>query len=180
MGWFSAILGGAGAVVGPLVDAFKWGADKVSRWSERQDQLAQAKHEASVAEWRAKSEVAAFKVKADLEWDLKWADGAAASWKDEFMLVLWAFPLIALFIPGLRPFVMEGFEYLKGFHEDAPQWYMAGWAIIFAATFGFKQAATLMMPGRVAKLASALGSLDDDIPDTIAGKAQEAIDAYRS
>ncbi|MCC5780540.1 hypothetical protein H7H48_15875 [Nitratireductor sp. B36] len=149
---------------------------EVSAWSERRDTIRKAQLEVEVAELKAKAEIAAYKVKADVEWDLSWADAASRSWKDEFMLIIWAIPLIGLFLPGIRPFVLEGFEYLKTFHPDAPSWYMAGWAIIFAATFGFKQAVALMLPGKAAQLAGVLANIPDDIPSSVAEKAQSKID----
>lgn len=151
-------------------------AKEIAGWSQRRDALKAARLDADVAELKAKAEIAAYKVKADIEWDLKWADQAASSWKDEFMLIIWAMPLIGLFVPGIRPYVLDGFEYLKGFHPEAPLWYMAGWAIIFAATFGFKSAAALMLPGQAGKLAGILGAIPDDIPPAVADKAQSAID----
>lgn len=163
MGWLAAI---------PLVEYL---VKQVSDWSARRDQIKQAETDAKVAELRAKAEIAAYKVKADIEWDLKWADQAGSSWKDEFMLILWSLPMIGLFVPGLRPFVIDGFNYLKMFNPDAPAWYMAGWAIIFAAVFGFRQAAALMLPGQTGKLAGILAQLPDDIPDEVAGKAQASV-----
>lgn len=165
MGWLAAI---------PLAE---YVVKQLSDWSARRDQIKQAETDAKIAELKAKAEIAAYKVKADIEWDLKWADQAGSSWKDEFMLILWSMPMIGLFIPGLRPFVMEGFDYLKLFNPDAPSWYMAGWAIIFAAVFGFKQAAALMLPGQAGKLAGVLAQLPDDIPDEVATKAQSSVDA---
>ena len=149
--------------------------ESVSKWSQRRDSIKQAEVDARIAELKAKAEIAAFKVKADIEWDLKWADQAGSSWKDEFMLLLWSFPLIGLFVPGIRPYVMEGFDYLKLFNAEAGYWYMAGWAIIFSATFGFRQAAAFMLPGRTAELAKVLSSIPDDIPPEVAGSAQTAI-----
>lgn len=164
MGWLSILPFGE-FIVGEL-----------SKWSQRRDAIKQAQTDAQIAELKAKAEIAAYKVKADIEWDLKWADQAGSSWKDEFMLLLWSFPLIGLFIPGIRPYVMEGFDYLKLFNDEAGYWYMAGWAIIFAATFGFKQAAQFMLPGQAANLATVLSGIPDDVPEYVAGKAQSAID----
>jgi hypothetical protein len=148
----------------------------ISKWSERRDAIKSAKLDVELAELKAKAEIAAYKVKADIEWDLKWADQAGSSWKDEFMLILWALPLIGLFIPGIRPFVMEGFTFLKEFNQDIAYWYMAGWSIIFAAVFGFKQAASLMLPGQAGKLAGILSSIPDDIPAAVTEKAQSSVD----
>ena len=149
---------------------------EVASWFQRRDTLKAARLEADLAEIKARAEIAAFKVKADIEWDLSWADQAKNSWKDEFMLILWALPMIGLFIPGIRPFVMEGFDFLRAFHEDAPTWYMSGWAIIFAATFGFKQAAGIMLPGKAAALAGVLANIPDDVPKGVVDKAQSAVD----
>src|SRR5690606_30535222 len=111
------------------------------------------------------------------EWDLKWADGALTSWKDEFLLLLWSIPLIGLFIPGLRPYVVDGFEYLKSFNPDAPNMFMAGWAIIFAATFGIKQALSFMLPTRYASLVTAINNASPDIPQEVMPGIQKAVSA---
>jgi len=150
---------------------------EVSGWFERRDVLRQAKLDQEVAEFKARAEIAAYKVKADIEWDMKWADQAGSSWKDEFMLLLWAFPMIGLFIPGIRPYVMEGFDYLKTFNDDIGYWYMAGWSIIFSAVFGFKQAASMMLPGQAGKMASILSQIPDDIPQAAVEKAQASVDS---
>lgn len=147
----------------------------LSKWSERRDALKDAKLQAEIAEYKAKAEIAAYKVKADIEWDLKWADQAGNSWKDEFMLLLWSAPLIGLFIPGIRDYVMEGFRFLQLFNPDVAYWYMAGWSIIFAAVFGFKQAAAIMLPGQTGKLAQILAGIPDDIPEGVAQEAQSKV-----
>lgn len=150
---------------------------EVSGWFERRDTIRAAKLDAQVAELKAKAEIAAYKVKADIEWDIKWADQAGASWKDEFMLILWATPMIGLFIPGIQDHVIEGFNYLKAFNEDIGYWYMAGWSIIFSAVFGFKQAAALMLPGQTGKLATILSNIPEDIPEAAVEKAQASVDS---
>lgn len=149
--------------------------DRISKWAERRDAIKQAEADAKVAVLKAKAELAAYTVKSEIEWDLKWADQASNSWKDEWLLILWTVPLVGLFIPPLRPYVIEGFDYMRGFHEDAGYWYMAGWAIIFAATFGLKGALAYMLPGKAAHLAKIIGELPDDIPDKAASSAQAAI-----
>ncbi|MBO6814564.1 MAG: hypothetical protein JJ891_06875 [Rhizobiaceae bacterium] len=139
------------------------------KWSERRDALKTAEHEAKVAEVKARAEVAAYKVKADIEWDLKWADQASSSWKDEFILAIWSIPILGLiasmFIPPMRPAVMETLNYLQAFHPDFAEWYMAGWGIIFAATFGMRNAMSVMLPGRAARVLEASKGLKDDIPE---------------
>lgn len=159
----------------PILSIGQFLVKEVSDWSKRRDALKSAQLEAELAEIKARAEIAAYKVKADVEWDLKWADQASSSWKDEFLLILWSVPLIGLFLPPTRPFIMEGFNYLQAFNSDIAYWYMAGWAIIFSATYGFKQAASIMLPGQAGKLATILSSVPPDIPVEVAKAAQKSV-----
>lgn len=65
------------------------------------------------------------------EWERIMAQNSGASWKDEFILLLFSIPLVMSFIPGLAPFVSLGFEEL----DAAPDWYlqvvMAGVAVAY-------------------------------------------------
>ena len=151
----------------------KWVGDRVSQWQSEADRIREAKITAQEARYKAEAELALWRAKADVEWDMEWAKGASSSWKDELLLIMWSLPTIGLFVPFLRPYVIEGFDYLQTFNPDAPEWFMAGWAIIFSATFGIKQAIAYMMPGKYAQLATAIGALPDDIP-AAAIKAIEA------
>lgn len=153
------------AVLGVVGKLFGWGADVFKDYTQKKVDLEVARLDYQVAEMKAKSEIALYKVKADVEWDLKWADAAQHSWKDEWLLILWSIPLVGLFLPFMRPFIIDGFEYLKAFNPDAPSWYMTGWGIIFAASFGVKSAIKMMAPGRIANLVSTIAAVPDDIPD---------------
>ena len=159
----------------PVLEIVKWGGGELSKWSERRDTIKTAELDAKVATIKAQAELAVYKMKSDIEWDLKWADGATSSWKDEFMMLVFMAPMIAVFIPGLRPFVVDGFEYMKTLHPDFGWWYMAGITIIFSAVFGMKGAAQIMLPGKVTKIAQAFGALEDDIPDEAADEAQKRV-----
>lgn len=151
-------------VLGSIGPAIKWGTERLARWQDHQDRIETARIEAQEATLKAQAELAAWKVKADVEWDLEWAKQAGSSWKDEYLTILFTLPIIGLFIPGIAPFVMEGFDHLRQFHPDAPTWYMGGVSVVVAATFGIKQALNFMLPGRFAALAGAMGALPDDIP----------------
>lgn len=163
----------SGSWLGKIGEAISWTGGQVANWQAGQTALSTAKLEAKIAALKAEAEIAAYKAKSNLEWDLKWADDATHSWKDEFLLILWSIPTIGLFIPFTRPFIIDGFEYLKTFNPDAPNWYLAGWAIIFAATFGIRQALQFMLPGKFANLVTTMGAVRPDIPDD----AIKAIDA---
>ncbi|MEW6121292.1 MAG: hypothetical protein AB1698_01665 [Pseudomonadota bacterium] len=150
-------------------------AKEVSAWAERRDKLQAAELDVQLAEAKSRAELAAYKLKSDIEWDLKWADASSRSWRPEFILVLWSLPTICLFVPGLRGYVMDGFEFLKLFDPNAPAVFMAGWGIIFAATFGMKQALSFMLPGKAAKLAEAFSKVPDDIPASAVEKVTERL-----
>jgi hypothetical protein len=169
------------ALISPITSLLGIAINGLTKWREGQQQIAAAKVEATVSEYKAKAELAAYKAKADLEWDLTWAQQAQSSWKDEALLLLWALPTILLFVPGpLRASVMDGFEYLKAFNEDAPTMFMAGWAVIFSATFGMKQAMAFMLPKKAAALAQAFGTIDPDVPMEVAAQVQTNLNAART
>lgn len=157
------------------VEVIKWVGKEVVSWAQNRSVLKAAELELKLAEVKAQTEIAAWKVKSDIEWDLKWADQAGKSWKDEFLLILWSIPLVGMFFPFTRPFVQDGFLFMKEFNPDAAYWYMAGWAIIFAASFGFKQAANFMLPGRIGQMVTAMGSITPDVPEKITAAAQNKI-----
>lgn len=173
MNWFTAITGALTALAGP----FKYLVTEVRGWAERKDVLRKAELDASVAEIRAKAELAAWKVKADVEWDLTWAGQAQSSWKDEYLLILWSIPLLpvilAVLFPGYRDDFMETLGFFQQLNPDIIPFYLMGWSIIFAATFGLKQATQMMLPGRLGKMVEAISGAPDDIPE----KAVESVTA---
>jgi hypothetical protein len=64
-------------------------------------------------------------------WEQIAAQQASASWKDEFWTVLLAVPLVASFVPWLRPGIEAGFATIS----NAPPWYLA--AVSGAIAFAF-------------------------------------------
>lgn len=153
-------------VLGTLAPAASWAGDRIKKWQDDKDRLAAATLEAQVAEQQAKRDLAAWKAKADVEWDLEWAKQAQSSWKDEYLTILFTLPLVLLFFPWTAPYVLQGFDTLKVFHPDAPTWFMAANAVVVSATFGIKQALNFMLPARFAALAGAMAAIPDDIPAT--------------
>jgi hypothetical protein len=72
---------------------------------------------------------------ADIQWDLSQADASRYSWKDEFWTILLAVPVVMVFVPGLEPYVTQGFTAL----EILPDWYKAAVGIAIGAAFGHKK-----------------------------------------
>ena len=162
-------------LLAPVTSLLQVVGKEVGGWLERRDARTAATLEVDLANARAKVEMAAYRMKAETEWDVEWAKGAQSSWKDEFLLILWTIPMVGLFIPWTRPSFEAGFTYLETVYPGATGAFMAGWAIIFAATFGIKQALQVMLPARIGNLATAFAALPDDIPDAIADQATKAI-----
>lgn len=135
-------------------------------WWRRRREIREAKYNVKIETLKAEAALAPFKVKSDIEWDMKWADRTGrGTWRDELLVVVWLIPTIGIFVPGLREHIREGFDLLRTVHEDGPFLFLAGWGVIFAATFGIKSALHFMLPKRYASLVSAMGSIPQDVPD---------------
>lgn len=57
-----------------------------------------------------------------------------SGWKDELVIIVLTIPLVGVFVPGLSPFILEGFQVL----ESTPDWYRWMVVMIYAATFGIR------------------------------------------
>jgi len=55
-----------------------------------------------------------------------------SGWSDEYLVLVWSYPLIAAFVPALQPSVAAGFEYMS----SLPEWYVGGFISISFAVFG--------------------------------------------
>ena len=71
---------------------------------------------------------------AEIDWDLQQVKNQAGSWKDEYMVIVLSMPFIGSFIPEIQDHILVGFQYL----EQAPDCYLAAWALAVAASFGFR------------------------------------------
>ena len=55
-----------------------------------------------------------------------------AGWSDEWLVIVWSFPIIGAFVPFLQPYVSAGFSFLS----QLPEWYIGGYLSVTAAVFG--------------------------------------------
>jgi hypothetical protein len=122
--------------------------------------------------------LAAYKAKADIEWDFKFATPMDKTWKDDFVLLVLSYPLIGLMIPGLREPIVEGFKLLASIDPNAPSILTYGWAAIFTATFGVNITKSFLVPGRFSRMVQAMGQASDDVPMDAAEAAQDAVTNY--
>lgn len=68
----------------------------------------------------------------DHEWELESIRNSG--WKDELVIVILSLGMVGAFVPGLAPYVLEGFEILN----QTPEWYRWLVVMIYAATFGIR------------------------------------------
>jgi hypothetical protein len=71
-----------------------------------------------------------------MDWDMIQASNSGKSWKDELWTLIFAAPLVAIFIPALQPYVIDGFAALG---TEVPEWYLAFVAIAVSAAFGYRE-----------------------------------------
>jgi len=103
MGWLSAI-----------TNMLPMAVDFADGWQERRLEKRKMKHEAEVMRIQSS------------------ATERGGSWKDEAVLIVVAYPLITVFIPGLREHTLESLEYLG----QLPEWLIWSWLTIVAAVYG--------------------------------------------
>ncbi len=66
------------------------------------------------------------------DYDTLAVQGMQHSWKDEFLVLVFTFILVANFLPGVQDYVIIGWGYL----EKAPDWFTYSYMGMVAASFG--------------------------------------------
>jgi len=97
-------------------------SEPIKRWQETKRE----QHQAKIARIRAGDDNAA---------ELDKLSMASRGWKDEYLLLVTTWPIVASFIPPLVPYVAAGFEALK----TMPEYYWYILAGIYIDTFGFRR-----------------------------------------
>lgn len=92
---------------GPLIAAV---TGAVGKWQANRGEIKAAQHTATIARIKA----------------------GESSWKDEYLVLIWSYPIISAFIPRLQDSTMAGFTFLQGL----PTWYVGGWVTISLSVFG--------------------------------------------
>ena len=107
-------------------------------WLEGRVETAKAETGAKVAKAKAEATIMEKKACGEIDWDLKMADASAASWKDEWLTILFSIPLILAFCGDWgRHIVSEGFAAL----EAMPEYYQYTLGVIVSASFATRSAA---------------------------------------
>lgn len=91
-------------------------------------------HEINMKKLETASKLAEKGIQIEADWDTNAQNDAKTSWKDEYLLLIFSFPLILSFIPYTQEAVDKGFETL----EKTPDWYMMLVLGIVASVFGLR------------------------------------------
>lgn len=118
------------AFLGPLLERVFSGFEKKA---ERKERRADAQLDVELAKAKAQAEVYVKRETSEIDWGLIMAEGSKTSWKDEWFVILWSIPICMAFVPGLAPYVKEGFDVLD---KSVPDWFIAGLGVMIAASFG--------------------------------------------
>lgn len=102
---------------------------------------AREKHEQEIETAETASEIKRREDKAagDRAWEARGQE--QSGWKDEFFLIILSAPIIGVFIPGLRPYIVDGFNALK---ECVPSWWLWMWSVCFGSAYGVKKFVNFM------------------------------------
>ena len=117
------------ALIGPV-------ADLAGTWLNGKVEETKATAATKVAKAQAEAVIMEKKATGEIDWDLEMARGSSASWKDEWLTILFSIPLILAFVPGMEDVVANGFARLN----EMPEWYQYSLGVIVAASFGVRSA----------------------------------------
>jgi len=105
-------------LVGPLAGLAK-------QWLDNRKEKSAAKHQRQIKDMTREQ-----------SWEELAMKNSAASWTDEWLVLLFSIPLILCFFPSMVEHVQNGFKAL----DTMPEWYKYTISIIVASTFGVRKA----------------------------------------
>lgn len=114
------------SIVGSLLGKV---APKVAEYYQKKLEL---KYQYKLTKWESKIRRAEAAEQRDHEWEQMQIRNSG--WKDEYVLILLSIPLVGVFIPGLQPYILQGFQTLG----QTPQWYQWLIVLIFTAVYGIR------------------------------------------
>lgn len=105
------------------------------RKQELKNQLVLTKLEGKIDLEKAK---AARKAAAQIHtqnWEMTYLNAQQTSWKDELVLLVFLWPFVGVFVPGLQDYVLQGYDYLA----KVPYWWVGLSVAISLAIYGIRQ-----------------------------------------
>lgn len=131
MGWFSEFLS-------PITDLVKvplegYEARKTLKVEQEGKEL-DRQHEITIKKLDISEKLAEKGIQIEADWDTNAQNDAKTSWKDEYLMMIFSFPLILAFVPYTQDAVLKGFDVLS----KTPDWYMILVLGIVASVFGLR------------------------------------------
>jgi len=118
------------ALIGPI-------ADLAGTWLQGKVETKAAETKAKVAKAEAEAQIMLSRATSEADWEKIMAQGTQASWKDEWLVLLFSIPLILSFCGEWgRTVTQEGFAAL----EQMPEWYQYTLGVIVASSFAVRSA----------------------------------------
>ncbi len=118
------------ALIGPLTEL-------AGGWLKGKTDKQAAESRIKLAEAESKAAIMLSKETSVADWERIMAQGTQASWKDEYLVLLFSVPLILCFTGEWgRTAVAEGFAAL----EVMPEWYQYTLGVIVASSFAVRSA----------------------------------------
>lgn len=118
------------ALIGPLTEL-------AGGWLKGKADKQAAESRIKLAEAESKAAIMLSKETSVADWERIMAQGTQASWKDEYLVLLFSVPLILCFTGEWgRTAVAEGFAAL----ETMPEWYQYTLGVIVASSFAVRSA----------------------------------------
>jgi hypothetical protein len=106
----------------------------VTGYVKRRQELKAARHEAKLHAIELKAAADAKRMEINANADLESIKNQRESLKDEFLLYILFIPFIGSFIPGLQPYIKQGFANLA----QLPIWYQVAIIGIIVSVFGLR------------------------------------------
>lgn len=131
MGWFSEFLQPITDIIKVPLEGYE---NRKTLKVEAELKQLDRDHEINMKKLDTASKLAEQGIQIEADWDTNAQNDAKTSWKDEYLMMIFSFPLILAFIPSTQEAVLKGFETL----EKTPEWYMMLVLGIVASVFGLR------------------------------------------
>lgn len=100
-------------------------------WMEKQRVVAEGSIAIARARAEARAQVQITRATAEIEWEKAMAQASETSWKDELWTIFFVLILVLSFIPGMDPYIQQGFDNIA----TLPDWF--GYAVMLAISAAF-------------------------------------------